>query len=94
MVSVLALEESTLQPIFGVQMYSAFDGDVLYEHEFIDIARIDPGTGRFLVDQTRLSEVKPISRITFEATNGGNEKTGKEIPIKRKISRKNLNPGM
>ncbi len=93
-VTVLALEESTLQPVFGIMSYSVHDGDVMFGRQYVDLVRVDAATGKFGVDHTKLSE------ITEKEEDAQRNQLAKKRSIGRKgsglsnMNSRNLSPGM
>ncbi|GJP84301.1 hypothetical protein CLOP_g14362 [Closterium sp. NIES-67] len=61
--TISGLERSSLQPIFVVKEYYAFDGEVLWEYEFLDLLRIASDLVP-TVDHSRLDVVQPLNTHT------------------------------
>eukprot|EP00897_Mesotaenium_endlicherianum_P007422 jgi/Mesen1/6708/ME000344S05988 len=70
-VSVLALERSSMQPVFGTHLYSVTDGDVVWNREFEDTVTMNFKTKRFMVDHRKLNKLKPLNPTSqqFSARN-------------------------
>ncbi|CAI5533317.1 unnamed protein product [Closterium sp. Naga37s-1] len=58
--TISGLERTTMQPVFVVKEYYAYDGEVLWDYEFLDLIRIASDLVPTL-DHSRLDAVTPVN---------------------------------
>lgn len=60
--SVVGLERSSMQPVFHVQHYCVYDGDVVWDAEFEDMVLISQ-KNKLIIDHSKLSEWRSIQKM-------------------------------
>ncbi|CAI5501472.1 unnamed protein product [Closterium sp. Naga37s-1] len=60
--TISGLERTTMQPVFVVKEYYAYDGEMLWDYEFLDLIRIASDLVPTL-DHSRLDAVTPINNM-------------------------------